>query len=100
MVGKNEGLFRDLTHNSLCESRTDLLTRAERDTPPEAFKRWSQLWPTGNRSKGLIDLDATSISDPLTPTLVLSLEFKLWYWFDLLDQGASKTPASNVPVPK
>lgn len=87
VVGKNEGLFRDLTHNSLCESRTDLLTRAEWDTPPEAFERWSQLWPTGNRSKGMIDLAATTISEPLTSTLALGVEFKLWYWFDLLDQS-------------
>ncbi len=87
VVGKNEGLFRDLTHVSLCASRTDLLPRAEWDTSPEAFERWSLIWPIGDRSKGIIDLAATSVTEPLTTSLVLGVEFKLWYWFDLLDES-------------
>lgn len=87
IIGKNEGLFRDIALNELARICPELLVRAEWDTPPEAFDRWTKLWPSDKRSKGIVDLTAVSVSDPFSQDPVLGVEFKLWYWFDLLDKS-------------
>jgi len=87
IIGKNEGLFRDIALNELVRAPPELLVRAEWDTPPEAFDRWTKLWPSDKRSKGIVDLSAVPLSDPFTQSPVLCAEFKLWYWFDLLDKS-------------
>lgn len=87
VIGKNEGLFRDIALNELARTCPELLIRAEWDTPPAAFERWTRLWPSDKRSKGILDLAAVSTSNPLSQSPVLCVEFKLWYWFDLLEKS-------------
>jgi hypothetical protein len=87
VIGRNEGLFRDLVLNEVSRACPDLLVRAEWDTPHEAFERWARLWPSDRRSKGIVDLIGVPVAEPLSQFPVLGVEFKLWYWFDLLEKS-------------
>jgi hypothetical protein len=84
--GKNEALFRDLTQNALTRARPDWLVTTEWVTPQPALDRWSTTWPTGDRSKGKLDLTAVLRQTPFSPIPELAAEFKFWYWYDALDK--------------
>lgn len=87
VVGKNEAMFRDLTLNELSRIRPEWLCRGEWDTPKDAFDRWSRVWPAETKSKGIVDLVAVSAKEPFSESPKLAAEFKLWYWFDALDDS-------------
>lgn len=93
--GKNEAIFRDLAQNALTRSRPDWLVTAEWDTPKPALERWGTTWPTGDRSKGKVDLTAVSLQDPFSPMLKLAAEFKFWYWYDALDKSKYRGKPKN-----
>ena len=42
IIGKNEGLFRDIALNELVRTHPEWLVRAEWDTPPEAFDKFPE----------------------------------------------------------
>jgi hypothetical protein len=93
--GKNEAIFRDLAHNALTRNRRDLLVTTEWDTPTSALERWSKTWPTGDRSKGKVDLAAVPLQNPLTTSPTFVAEFKFWYWYDALDKSKYGGKSNN-----
>ncbi len=93
--GKNEAIFRDLAQNALTRSRQDLLVTTEWDTPTSALERWSKTWPTGDRSKGKVDLAAVPLQNPFSTSPSFVAEFKFWYWYDALDKSMYRGQPKN-----
>ncbi len=87
ITGKREALFRDLLLAELATSFPNLLLRAEWNISKEAVERWKSSPFAEDKSKGIVDLVAVSKSNPLTQIPAIAIEFKLWYWFDALNDA-------------
>lgn len=92
ILGKRESLFRDVLLNRFAREYPDHLAQAEWKIPDSAMDRFRATRFAGDNSKAIVDFVAVPHSDPLTTTPTVSVEFKLWYWFDAVTEKKYKTP--------
>jgi hypothetical protein len=78
-------LFRDLALRELTQSQKGAWLRPEWPIPQTARSRWAKILDFDTEPKGFVDLVAIKETSPLS-TPRLAAEFKLWYWFDVLDE--------------
>ena len=95
ITGKREGLFRDILLNELAILFPHLLSRAEWNIPKTAVVKWKESQFAGDKSKGIIDLVSVAKSDPLAEVPEIVIEFKLWYWFDALNEAKYAEPKKS-----
>lgn len=85
VTAKREGLFRDLALRDLTLSQKRFWLRPEWPIPAAARSRWTNILDFKTEQKGFVDLVAIDDTTPLSAPR-LAAEFKLWYWFDVLDE--------------
>lgn len=96
ITGKNEALFRDLTLQAIGIDYPSFFARPEWVIPVESLELWNQIRPKSTHGKntkskpakkGIVDLVVVPTAEPLSPEPALAIEFKLWYWFDALNES-------------
>ena len=87
VTAKREGLFRDMLLVELVLLFPNLIPRAEWNIPKSAVSRWNKSPLAADKSKGIIDLVSVTKLDPLADVPEIAIEFKLWYWFDALNEA-------------
>jgi hypothetical protein len=92
ILGKRESLFRDILINQFARRHPDHLAQAEWKIPDSAMDRFRATRFAGDNSKAIVDFVAVPHLDPLTTVPTVSVEFKLWYWFDAVTEKKYETP--------
>lgn len=87
ITAKREFLFRDMLLVELVLLFPNLISRAEWNIPKSAVLRWNKSSFAADKSKGIIDLVSVTKLDPLADVPEIAIEFKLWYWFDALNDA-------------
>lgn len=93
--GKRESLFRDVILNQFARRHQDHLAQAEWRIPDSAMDRFRATKYAGDNSKAIVDFVAVPHSDPLTSLPTVAIEFKLWYWFDVLTDKKYERPVGS-----
>lgn len=95
ITGKNEALFRDLTLQAIGIDYPSFFARPEWVIPSESLELWNRIRPKSTHrkkvkskpaKKGIVDLAVLPMDEPLALEPALAIEFKLWYWFDALNE--------------
>lgn len=96
ITGKNEALFRDLTLQAIGIDYPSFFARPEWVIPSQSLELWNRIRPKsapGKKGKskpakkGIVDLVVLPMAEPLGIEPALAIEFKLWYWFDALNES-------------